>query len=340
MQRGTSFLDAYGTYNLATRYALNRELIVYKFMDVKELIEDVLMDLADNKTLIDVSSKIQIIVRLLGDDKLKTWYTREFVTGYKDEELPDYRISSAADIKATYLMPHGFGNMMHVSGQSVPVANLGIEKYKEIMAISFKDTISAIINYSNHLGNLAMSLSPYEKVQVQKVLGDAQIQNVYKVIPPSSYQTIIDSVKGRIIDLFMDLNEKVFDGGLDINSKSVKEEIRQVITNNITAGIVQTGSGVIETTNSTISTRIEQPLSSKTISKLFSLVNEIEEASKRSDKPLDEIEQDIAELKSELSSIKPRPSFLKKTLKSIAWGASIIGETVIGELVKTAITWL
>lgn len=308
-------------------------------MDVKKLIEDVLMDLADNKTLIDVSSKIQIIVRLLGDDKLKAWYTCEFVTGYNDQELPDYRISRAAEIKANYLVQQGFG-LMQISGQSVPVGNLGVDKYKEIMTIRFTDTIASIIEYAKHPEDISMSLTPYEKVLVQKVLGDAQIQNVHKVIPPSTLQTIIDNVKGRIIDIFMDLNEKVFDGGLDIKSKSAKEEIRQVITNNITAGIVQTGSGVIETNNSTISTRIEQPLSSETIVKLLSLVNEIEEASKRSDKPLDEIGQDIAELKYELSSIKPRPSFLKKTLKSIAWGASVIGETVIGELVKSAIGWL
>lgn len=39
-------------------------------MDAKKLIEEVLTDLGNNKPLTDVSSKIQIIVRLLGDDKL------------------------------------------------------------------------------------------------------------------------------------------------------------------------------------------------------------------------------------------------------------------------------
>lgn len=39
-------------------------------MDTKKLIEEVLLDLANNKSLTDVSSKIQIIVRLLGNDEL------------------------------------------------------------------------------------------------------------------------------------------------------------------------------------------------------------------------------------------------------------------------------
>ena len=47
-------------------------------MDAKKLIEKVLIDLGNNKSLTDVSSKIQIIARLLGDDKLKIWYDCEF----------------------------------------------------------------------------------------------------------------------------------------------------------------------------------------------------------------------------------------------------------------------
>ena len=118
-------------------------------MDTKKLIEEVLLDLGNNKSLTDVSSKIQIIVRLLGDEKLKSWYTCEFITGYNDHELPKYRISSAVEIKANYIVPQGFGAWTF-SGQSVPVANLGLEKYKEIMTVRFYDTISVIIEFSKH----------------------------------------------------------------------------------------------------------------------------------------------------------------------------------------------
>ena len=72
-------------------------------MDVKKLIEEVLIDLGNNKSLTDVSSKIQIIVRMLGDDKLRAWYNCEFVKGYTDEDLPNYRVTRAADIKADYI---------------------------------------------------------------------------------------------------------------------------------------------------------------------------------------------------------------------------------------------
>ena len=308
-------------------------------MDTKKLIEEVLLDLGNNKSLTDVSSKIQIIVRLLGDEKLKSWYTCEFVTGYKDQELPDYRISRAVDIKANYIVPQGFG-ALQLSGQSVPVANLGLEKYKEIMTVRFCDTISAIIEYSKHPEDVAMSLSPYEQMLVQKVLGEAHIQNVHKVLSPSTFQTIIDNVQGRIIDMFMDLNERIFNGELDLKSDSAKKEIHQVITNNITAGIVQTGAGTIEANNATIVAKIEQSPSADVIAKLNSLAVEIEGVAKDADEEFDDIARELIDIRTELSKPQPNSSFLKKSFKALTWGVTVSCKTTIEELVKKAIEYL
>ena len=308
-------------------------------MDTKKLIEEVLLDLGNNKSLTDVSSKIQIIVRLLGNENLKSWYTCEFVTGYKNQELPDYRISQAADIQANYLVPHGFG-ALSFKGQGVPVMNLGAEKYKEIMSVRINDTISAIIGYSMHPEDISMSLTPYELIQVQKVLGEAHIQSVHKVLSPSTFQTIIDNVQGRIIDMFMDLNEKVFNGELDLKSSIAKEEIHQVITNNITAGIVQTGSGTIEANNATIAAKIEQSPTADMIEKLSSLTDAIERVAKDADEEFDDIAREILDIRTELSKPQPNSSFLKKSFKALTWGATVSCKTSIEELVKKAIEYL
>lgn len=305
-------------------------------MDAKKLIEEVILDLGNNKNLTEVSSKIQIIVRLLGDDKLKAWYNCEFVKGYQDEELPDYRVATAAEIKADYFVPHGFG-LLSVSGQSVPVANLGMEKYKKIMSISFKDTISSIIEYAKHPEQIAMSLTPYELIQVQKVLGDAQIQRAHKVIPPAVFKTIIDNVQSRIIDLFMDLDERVFNGQLDIESASAKEEIHQVITNNFTAGVIQTGAGKIDITNSTVAASIEGSITDEVKARLLNLADEIEKVAKEADEEFDEVAENMVAIKAELASANPQPRTLKNTFKAIAWGASVACKATIEELVEKAI---
>lgn len=308
-------------------------------MDVKTLIEEVLIDLGNNKSLTEVSSKIQIIVRLLGDDDLKEWYQAEFVSGYKDQDLPEYRISQAADIKADYLCPQGFG-MWKVSGQSVPVANLGSEKYGEIMTVRMTDTISSIIEYAKHPDHIAMSLSPYERRLVQQVLGYAQIQSVHKELSPSTFQTIIDSVQGKIIEMFMDIDEKVFNGGLDIKSDRGMKEIHQVITNNITAGIYQSGNGVIEASCSTIAAQIDNALSHEVTEQLRQLADNIESVAKDTDEELGEIAQDIVDIRDELNSRNLNIDFLKKSFKALSWGASVSCRTAIEELVKKAIKLL
>lgn len=308
-------------------------------MDPKKLIEEVLIDLANNKSLTDVSTKIQIIVRLLGNDELKQWFEREFITGYTDsKDLPDYRISQAVDIKANYLVPQGFG-VWQIKGQSVPVANLGIEKYKDIMKIRFEDTISAIIEFSKHPQDIAVTLNPYEKTLVQKVLGDAQIQSVHKVLSPATFQTIIDNVQSKIIDLFLELDEKVFNGQIDLTSKPVKEEIHQVITNNFTAGIIQTGAGTIEASNSTIAAKVDN-LSDEVISKLSSLTDEIDRIVKEDDEEHNEIAQEVVDIRAELSAMKPQKNLLKKSFKAIAWTASVSCKAAIEKLVSKALELL
>lgn len=304
-------------------------------MDVKKLMEEVLIDLGNNKSLTDVSSKIQIIVRLLGDDKLRAWYNCEFVKGYTDEELPDYRVTRAADIKADYIVPQGFG-AWHMPDQSVPMFNLGKEKYDEVMIIKLKENISSIIEYSKHPEKMAMSLSPYETALVQKVLGEAHIRSVHKVIPPSVFQTIIDNVQNRIIDMFMDLNEKVFNGELDVASSQGKKEIQQVI-NNYTASIIQTGNGTINAANSTMVGNLVGSFNDVDREKLRSIVEKIERIATENEKNIVGIAQDISDIRTELDSASPEPKLLAKSFKALMWGVTISCKAAVEKLVGDAI---
>lgn len=207
------------------------------------------------------------------------------------------------------------------------------------MKIRFEDTISAIIEYSKHPQDIAVTLNPYEKTLVQQVLGQAQIQSVHKVLSPATFQTIIDNVQSKIIDLFLELDEKVFNGQIDLTSKPVKEEIHQVITNNFTAGIIQTGAGTIEASNSTIAAKIDN-LSDDVISKLSSLADEIDRIVKEDDEEHNEIAQEIVDIRAELSEMKPKKNLLKKSFKAIAWTASVSCKSAIEALVSKALELL
>ena len=98
-------------------------------MNVKILIEDVIINLANNCPIESISSKVQVISRLLKNDKFRHWVDGEFVYGYKsNKELPEYRILYIAGVRASYIAP-GFGGVIRYTNQQIPIENLGEDIY-------------------------------------------------------------------------------------------------------------------------------------------------------------------------------------------------------------------
>ena len=60
-----------------------------------------------------MSTKIQIIVRLLGNEDLKQWFEKEFITGYVGgKDLLDYRVSQAVSMRLTKLADSTSGRIL------------------------------------------------------------------------------------------------------------------------------------------------------------------------------------------------------------------------------------
>lgn len=79
-------------------------------MEIKNLIESLILDLADNGNIVSISRKAQVVANLLGNAKFSSWVSKEFVNGYTvDDEMPEYRKIEAIDVCGTYIVPHGFG---------------------------------------------------------------------------------------------------------------------------------------------------------------------------------------------------------------------------------------
>ena len=205
------------------------------------------------------------------------------------------------------------------------------------MTIKLKENVSSIIEYSRHPEKFAMSLSPYEMSLVQKVIGEAHIRSAHKIIPPSVFQHIIDNVQNRIIDLFMDLNEKVFNGELDFTSSQGKKEITQVVNNYINAGVVNTGSGSIDASYSTNTLNINGTLNDDVKEKLNSIVSEIEKIASDHADWLKDISQELLDIHSELNSATPQPKVLAKSFKALMWGATVSCKAAVEKLVGEAI---
>lgn len=311
-------------------------------MNVKQLIEEVLTDLGNNSSIDSVASKVQIIARLLKNDNFISWVSKEFLTGYNEEDdLPSYRISFSPEIKADYIVNQGFG-LVQVKNQSVPVSNLGLEKYRKIMEIRFLDALPSIVEYSKNVDKLSVSLNPYERVSIQEVLGDAQIMSCHKTISPSSFMTIIQSVKARLIDFFMDFDDELLNNSIDFNAINQKDNIQRMVNNYFpNAGVVNTGEGSISIEHSNVvagsSNNVELEHQKQELS---SILDKLETLANSNECISSDISETLTIMRTELKQQKPKGNVLRMGFNAIKGIAKAMVLSGIDEIVEEGLTKL
>lgn len=312
-------------------------------MDVKKLIEDVITDLANNCTLDSVSSKVQVISRILKNDRFRKWVDCEFVHGYKsDEETPKYRTMYIAGVRASYVAPAGFGSIVKYTNQQIPIENLGVERYKKIAKIYVWDTVSIIQNAIKPDEDIHLAVGPHESADIQEVLGHCQIMSMYKVVSGQQYQRIIDKSKAMLIDFFLELNETVLDNEIDFNVMTKKNDIERIVNNTIYAGVVNTGEGSVAISDSTVigGKNNQVSVSSDVKQQLNAIVSQIEALAQEIDDDRTDIANAIIEIKKELEakSINSRP--LRLAFYAIKGAILGLADSAIENLAEEAIKLL
>lgn len=312
-------------------------------MDVKKLIEDVITDLANNCTLDSISSKVQVISRLLKNDKFRKWVDCEFVYGYKsDEDTPEYRAMYIAGVRASYIAPAGFGGVVKYTNQQIPIENLGAERYKKIAKIYVWDTVSIIQNAIKPDEDIHLAVGPHESADIQEVLGHCQIMNMYKVVSSQQYQRIVDKTKATLIDFFLELNDTVLDNEIDFNVMTKKNDIERVVNNTIYAGVVNTGEGRVTISDSTVvgGKDNQVTISSDIKQQLNNIVSQIEALAQEVDDDRTDIAEAIIAVKEELKEDSIRTTPLKLAFNAIKGAISGLADTGIEKLAEQAIKLL
>lgn len=308
-------------------------------MDIKKLIEDVIIDLANNATLDSVSSKVQVISRLLKNEKFKKWVDCEFVYGYKlEEEIPNYRIIFIVGVQADYIAPAP-GGMIKYTNQMVPIENLGAEKYKRIAKIAIPNTISLVQQAIQPNRDICLTVEPYESSYIQEVLDGCHIMSMRKIISRQQYQNIIDTTKANLIDFFVELNDSVLNKSIDFNVMTKKTDIERVVNNTIYASVVNSGDGHIEIADSTVIGGKDNSvnISSDIRQQLNNIVNEIETLSQEINEDRTDIAEAIIAVKEELRCPNINRSSLKLAFHAIKGAISGAIDTGVTELVEQAV---
>lgn len=295
-------------------------------MNTKRVLEELIIDITSNVDVSMFTDKLQVFSRLLGNEKFTNWINHEFVYGYNEDELiPSYRQIRAVNLIASYSM----GNMI-ITRVPIPVINKGIDVYERTMLLDLRDTIKVIsqaIELSN--GNITYSVLPNTQCLIQQIIGHALITESYFEFSKQSFQKVIETSKALLIDMLMDLNEKLFNGELDFESMDKQE--KQLIVNNIYAANVHMGSGNIEANNSNNiggnnnNCQITPDLKSE-IQDVIERIERIE-VDDKADK--NDIAKEIFIIQEELKKQKSSPAVIKRALQLLKSVGRVAQEKLI-----------
>lgn len=214
---------------------------------LKSLVDSVISDLTENKSIESILLKTQTISHYLKDEEFTTWIKHE-LNGYGDDEypLPDYRKINCI-VKVDISQP--FGRM--AKNYPFPCEYIKDDKIRERMihmaVFESLSEIELMMKDDKHGNDLTMAVPQYivQNYMAKYVEGYILVANQH--INMNNIQAVISKFKSLLLTFFFELNDKM-DWDLNFDVMATKQIIKQImITNNINAAVVATEGSSIST---------------------------------------------------------------------------------------------
>lgn len=213
---------------------------------LKSLVDSVISDLTENKSIESILLKTQTISHYLKDEEFTTWIKHE-LNGYGEDEypLPDYRKINCI-VKVDISQP--FGRM--AKNYPFPCEYIKDDKIRERMThMAVFESLSEIelMKDDKHGNDLTMAVPQYivQNYMAKYVEGYILVANQH--INMNNIQAVISKFKSLLLTFFFELNDKM-DWDLNFDVMATKQIIKQImVTNNINAAVVATEGSTIST---------------------------------------------------------------------------------------------
>ena len=214
---------------------------------LKSLVDSVISDLTENKSIESILLKTQTISHYLKDEEFSTWIKHE-LNGYGDDEypLPDYRKINCI-VKVDISQP--FGRM--AKNYPFPCEYIKDDKIRERMThMAVFESLSEIelmMKDDKHGNDLTMAVPQYivQNYMAKYVEGYILVANQH--INMNNIQAVISRFKSLLLTFFLELNDKM-NWELNFDVMATKQIIKQImVTNNINAAVVATEGSTIST---------------------------------------------------------------------------------------------
>jgi len=289
-------------------------------LSVKGMIESILIDLADNRPVDSYALKIQMVSKMLKNINLSSWIDKE-LNGYKNiEDLPEYRIVRTRVI-ANLIIDHGFKSAT-LKNHEMPLYHLGVESAKKMCTLYLRDSIIVLNNFTKNEANegeIIYPITEYERYQLNRIYENSNILGAYKPISIAIVEIIIHKFKSTLLDIFMELNDTIFNDEIDFDIMAKRNEIEKIVNQTINAGIVNMGNGSI---NANESTNIGGQNNTVVINnevkcEIEKVVAQIKEIAQSFEDEKDEVLNELARIITQLDKPTPKISIITSALQTI-----------------------
>ena len=214
---------------------------------LKSLVDSVISDLTENKSIESILLKTQTISHYLKDEEFSTWIKHE-LNGYGDDEypLPDYRKINCI-VKVDISQP--FGRM--AKNYPFPCEYIKDDKIRERMThMAVFESLSEIelmMKDDKHGNDLTIAVPQYIVQNYMEKYVEGYILVANQHINMNNIQAVISKFKSLLLTFFLELNDKM-NWELNFDVMATKQIIKQImVTNNINAAVVATEGSTIST---------------------------------------------------------------------------------------------
>ena len=214
---------------------------------LKSLVDSVISDLTENKSIESILLKTQTISHYLKDEEFSTWIKHE-LNGYGDDEypLPDYRKINCI-VKVDISQP--FGRM--AKNYPFPCEYIKDDKIRERMThMAVFESLSEIelmMKDDKHGNDLTIAVPQYIVQNYMEKYVEGYILVANQHINMNNIQAVISKFKSLLLTFFLELNDKM-NWELNFDVMATKQIIKQImVTNNINAAVVATEGSTVST---------------------------------------------------------------------------------------------
>lgn len=191
-------------------------------MDKCELINKLLMELADDAPMSKVMLMAQAVSFELHNKKFSNWVRQEQRGYATDQDIPQYREVQCI-LKVDIFVPFQ-GVMTNFTIPIDIISEPSVRKFVSSAKLSQSLSELELINQQNSGEELRLGVPGNVFPYIDKVLNKGNVQRAYRATSATAPLAILNSVKAKLLDFFSYLNQD-----LDLNENFQNQVIQEKI---------------------------------------------------------------------------------------------------------------